>query len=88
MKHSFKTFLTVGQLKEIIADMADDAIVSARDRDCICLDKVHIVNHTNIPTQKGYEDVYFVKSIDDVYGGDRIELDNKSKQAIIFCDCD
>ena len=40
--------LTVKQLKEILKDMADDAIVFARDRDCISLSQVHVVNHPTI----------------------------------------
>jgi hypothetical protein len=40
--------LNVGQLKKIIADMPDDADVFARDRDCISLDKVHVVGHPTI----------------------------------------
>ena len=109
----FKTFLTVGKLKKILADMSDDAIVSARDRDCISLNRVHVINHPTIsPIPKtgkelftagniNYENfqkyiyyqedpkfgVFSVPKISDVYGGDQTELNNKSKQAIIFCDC-
>ena len=96
-KYKFGTFLTVGKLKEIIKDMADDAIVSARDRDCISLAEVHIVGvkgedkydkYPNSDSKDRFYSLNFVDSISDVYGGDRIELENKSKQAIIFCDCD
>ena len=114
-KYKFKTGLTIGMLKDIIKDMSDDAIVSARDRDCINLCEVHVVNHPTIKSivktgkqfveegkinYKGYEhykyyepvkefgNTKFVVSMSDVYGGIEIELDNHSKQAIIFCDCD
>jgi len=88
--HKFKTFLTVGDLKKIIANMADDAVVSARDRDCISLDQVHVVGYTGVaPILEGKaSQVQFCSKMEDVYGGDRCELDNNSKQAIIFCDCD
>ncbi len=87
-KYKSGSFLTVGQLKEILKDMADDAFVFARDRDCISLDQVHVVNHPIKSNTDNKGSLRFVTNIEDVYGGDNKELNNNSKQAIIFCDCD
>lgn len=66
-KHKMGSFLTVGQLKEIIKNMADDAFVLSRDRDCISLDCVDVVN---IPEMDNHhEDINFSNSIEEVYGG-------------------
>lgn len=84
-KYKFGTFLTAGKLKKILEKVDDDCIISARGRNCISLDQVHVVGVEKID---GMNPVKFVKSITDVYGGDNLELNNKSKQAIIFCDND
>lgn len=92
MSSKAKSFLTVGQLKQVLAGMSDDAFVFARDRDCISLDKVHVVmpegclGVAEIPPA-AWKGIRCVNSFDKVYGGEG-ELDNESKQAIIFCDCD
>ncbi len=74
--------LTVGDLKKILANMADNAIVTARDRDGIALDMVHVVG---IPVIENTPKVVrFVDNIGEVYGGHYCHLDNPSKQAIIL----
>lgn len=81
--------MTVKELKHLIADMADDARVFARDRDCISLRQVDIVNHPTIPLTADIRGVHFHDDIKTVYGGSDAERDlGESKQAIIFCDCD
>lgn len=79
--------LTLGEFRRLTANMADDAILVARDRDCINLDQVHIVG---IQPPEGHPSphvVQFVPTIDEVYGGDEFELDG-SKQAVVFCGYD
>ena len=84
--------MKVKLLKSILENMADDAEVFARDRDCICLDQVHVVgfNPTDkIKVEAESDGVQFVPTITDVYGGEECMLEDvPSKQAIIFCDCD
>jgi len=78
--------MTVKELKQILGPMANDARVFARDRDCISLYRVDVVNH---PSPNSIEcGICYHEKISDVYGGDDVELTNESKQAIIFCDCD
>jgi len=40
--------MTLGEFRRLTANMADDCVISARDRDCISLDTVHMVNHPTI----------------------------------------
>jgi hypothetical protein len=77
--------MDVRTLKKIIAKMSDDAEVFARNRDCISLERIDIVNH---PAPLKHDDVNYFSDITKVYGGRDAELTNESKQAIIFCDCD
>ena len=82
--------MTIKELKILIADMADDAAVFARDRDCIALRSVDIVNHPVIVETTIIRNVSFHTNINDIPGGEHVkdhEL-GESKQAIIFCDCD
>jgi hypothetical protein len=81
--------MTVKELKQILEPMADDATVFARDRDCISLYCIDVVNHPSPPLEKT-RGIRYRENITDVYGGDNVwesELGN-SKQAIIFCGCD
>ena len=80
--------MTVKELKQILGPMADDAAVFARDRDCISLYRVDVVNHPS--PNPDTHDIQYREKITDIYGGDNVresELGN-AKQAIIFCDCD
>jgi len=80
--------MNVKQLKEILALMADDAVVFARDRDCISLYCVDVVNHPSPPLENT-RGIRYREKITDVYGGSDAECDlGSSKQAIIFCDND
>jgi len=87
-KYPLQSFLTVGELKKILENMSDDAIVSARDRDCINLEMMHVVGLKDKYITNLNKHIRFVEELSEVYGGREHFLSNPSKQAIIFCDCD
>lgn len=98
VKYPLHSFLTAGDLKRLLVNVADDCIITARDRDCISLDQVHAVNITIIEDLRAHrtfngdadnkDGISFVENIEDVYGGEEMVLENPSGQAIIFCDND
>jgi hypothetical protein len=78
--------LTIKELKEIIKDMPDDALVIARDRDATGLAQVHVIGCGEKPKNVNQK-IKYVKNPSDMYGGQYLEEDGV-KQAIVFCDCD
>jgi len=88
--------MNVGELKKILAQMDDKALVWARDRDCISLEMVDVVGvdiqgETN-KNSLSYPLVRSRKTILDVYGGKEWLSADMARvgttQAIVFCDCD
>ena len=82
-KYPLKSFLTAGDLKKLLANVADDCIITARDRDCIDLDQVHAVNIPEIESLKFLRkyngdpiDKDGIQTIGEVYGGDDAKLTN------------
>jgi hypothetical protein len=76
--------MTVKELREILAKLPDEALVFARNRDCINLDMVDVVGIDKIDRWFN-GGVKFHPLMKDVYGGGDV---SEIKHAIIFCDCD
>ena len=75
--------LTVGELKKILADMDDNALVLARAQDCILLSRVDVVGHPNSGAVTK-QSLYHHEHVSDVYGGGGSHYVDLA-QAIILC---
>lgn len=92
--------LTMGKLRKATRNVPDDAIVLARDRDWVNLAMTHVIGCGPAPDEvkvmpDGISDIsvdqsgiLFVRTSEQMYGGDDLEEIFNARQFVVFCDND